>query len=84
MGPNWTLLPSGQEFLQNRLWEFPRGDGSIVVQSSLGGETHVDRTSCVQQGSELIKTVWVTDFVWATQDQRSLAEKTGLIAKVKS
>jgi len=59
------------------------GASSTTTSGASGSQPSVDWDGCVQQGSELIKANWVMDFLGATQDQRTLAEKTGLVVKVK-
>ncbi|UUZ69420.1 tandem-95 repeat protein [Polaromonas sp. P2-4] len=59
------------------------GASGTTASGTSGNQPRVDWTGSVQQGSELIKANWVADFLGATQDQRSLAEKTGLVVKVK-
>ena len=56
---------------------------SAAASSACGSLPRVDWDGCVEQGGELIQANWVTDFLGAAPDQRSLAEKTGLVIKVK-
>ena len=59
--------------------------GSVAAGTPTPGanQLRVDWSGGMQQGSELIRANWVTDFLGATQDQRTLAEKTGLMVKMK-
>jgi len=63
----------------------------IVVNSANAGvggasgpdaQTFVDWTGHSQPCSQLVNAGWVSDFLGASQDQRTLAQKTGLVVQI--
>lgn len=54
--------------------------GSVAAGTPTPGANQLrgDWSGGMQQGSELIRANWVTDFLGATQDQRTLAKKNGI------